>query len=451
MTENKEVFRIGTGAGFSADRLDSAVELVEHGDLDAIVFECVGERTLAFGHRDRMADANAGYNKLLPQRMRAMLPLIRRHGTCLITNMGVANPAAAAARTAEIARDLGLAGLKIAWIEGDDVTPSITPDTALPEFGGRVRDVGRPMVGANAYIGADALLPALADGADVIIAGRIADPSLFLAPLRHAFGWAEDDWPVLGAGTLVGHLMECGTQITGGYFADPGLKDMPNLAFVGMPIAEVGADGGATITKLERAGGCVTAATVKEQMLYEVHDPAAYMTPDVTADFTGVEISDDDRDRVAVVGAGGRARPQLLKVTVAFDGGFLAEGEVSYAGPGAAARSRLAGEIVETRMREVHGRQEPLRTDLIGLNALHGSLDRPDADGDGSTDVRLRAAMRTTDREAAEMLLWEVESLLCDGPAGGGGFRGRIDPSVTTHSAFLPRDAVPTRTDAIVV
>src|ERR687892_379478 len=427
-------FRLGTGAGFSADRLDPAVDLVAKGGLDAIVFECIGERTLAFGHRDRMADPEAGYNPLLERRLRAVLPLCVEHGTRLITNMGVANPLAAASKTAEVARALGLRGLRIAALEGDDVSAGIDEDTPLSDSGITVREVGRPMVGANAYLGADAILPALEAGADVVITGRVADPSLFLAPLCHAFGWAEDDWKALGAGTLVGHLMECAAQITGGYFADPGYKEVPNLAYVGFPIAEVGADGRAVITKLADAGGLVSERTVKEQLLYEVHDPAAYVTPDVVADFSRVEIRDDGADRVAVGGAGGRPRPPRLKVTVAFDGGLLAEAGVSYAGPGARARAGLAGAIVRERMIALHGCNAPLRIDLIGVNALHGTALEYPSD---AQDVRLRAALRADSREQAELLLWEVESLLCCGPAGG--YRGRITPSVITHSAYVDR------------
>lgn len=434
-----QTYRIGTGAGFSADRLDPAVDLVAKGRLDAIVFECVGERTLAFGHRDRRADPSKGYNPLLDRRMRAVLPLCAAHGTRLITNMGVANPRGAAMRTVEIARELGLDGLTVAAIEGDDVSEMITPETGLWEPGTDVAGIGRPVVGANAYLGADALLPALQQGADVVIAGRVSDPALFLAPLRHAFGWSDDDWPLLGAGTVVGHLMECAAQITGGYFADPGYKDVADLAYVGFPIAEVDPDGGAVITKLADAGGCVTERTLKEQLLYEVHDPAGYVTPDVVADFSAVHVDDQGDDRVRVSNASGRARPDKLKVTVAFDGGFLAEAEVSYAGPGAQDRARLAGDIVMERMRHVHGSNAPLRIDLIGVNSLHATGVDYATD---SQDVRLRCAMRAGGRDEADTLLWEVEALLCCGPAAGGGFRGRATPSVMTYSAFIDRDAV---------
>lgn len=437
-------YRIGTGAGFSADRLDPAVDLVLEGDLDAIVFECIGERTLAFGHRDRMADPGKGYNPLLERRLRAVLPGCIAHGTTLITNMGVANPNAAASLALDVARDIGLWGRKIAAVGGDDVTDLMTPETELDSPGLTIAGVGRKMVGANAYLGADAILPALEAGADVVITGRVADPSLFLAPLRHAFGWRADDWPTLGAGTLVGHLMECAAQVTGGYFADPGRKDVSNLAYVGFPIAEVDADGRAVITKLDRAGGEVSERTVKEQMLYEVHDPSAYLTPDVTADFSGVVPSETEKNRVRVSSAGGAARPDRLKVTVAFDGGFLAEAGVSYAGPGAGRRAALARDILEERMTRLHGVQAPLRLDLVGVSSLHATADSTigSASIEEAQDVRVRAAIRSDDRELADLLLWEVESLLCCGPAGGGGYRGQTTPSVLTHSTFIERDRV---------
>lgn len=434
--------RLGCGAGFSADRLDGAVDLARDGDLDVLVFECVGERTLAFGHRDREADPAGGFNPQLVTRLRAVWPLTHRSGCRIVTNMGVANPRAAARRAVEVAREAGLEDAVVCAVLGDDVSDRIGPETPLPATGGAVADIGRRMLGANAYIGAEALLPALESGAGLVIGGRLADPSLFLAPLMHRFGWAADDWPRLGAGTLIGHLMECGTQITGGYFADPGFKDVPDLAFVGYPIAEAATDGTVTITKLERAGGMVTPATVREQLLYEVHDPSRYLTPDVSADFSAVRIEATGANRVALSGATGRERPPTLKVTVAFDGGFLAEGEVSYAGPGAVDRAQLAAEVIETRLRRVHGIDEPLRSDLIGVRSLHAHHDYGLAP-DGS-DVRLRVAGRFRERERADILLWEVESLLCSGPAAGGGFRGQVTPSVVTHDAWLARSDVPT-------
>jgi hypothetical protein len=434
-----DTFRIGTGAGFSADRLDPAVDLARKGALDAMIIECIGERTLAFGHRDRRLNPERGYNAQLEARMRALLPPCREARTLIMTNMGVANPPAAAERTIAIARELGLHGLKVACVEGDDVSAAVAPDSPLMEEEGTLADIDLPVVGMNAYIGVDALLPALEAGADVVMGGRLADPSLTLAPLVHRFGWSEQDWARLGAGTLVGHLLECGMQITGGYFADPGIKDVPRLARCGYPIAEVAADGSATITKLPDAGGMVTAATVKEQLLYEVHDPSRYLTPDVTADFSRARVEPAGSDRVRITGASGTARPDKLKVTVGFDGGFMGEAGVSYAGPNASARGRLAAEIVEERLREVHSLQGPIRIDLIGVNSLFATAG---VGGGPSEDVRLHVAFRSRRREEVELMLWEVESLLCCGPAGGGGFRGAIVPSVVTRSVLIDRAAV---------
>ena len=439
-------FRIGCGAGFSSDRLDPAVDLARRGSLDALVFECVGERTLAFGHRDRRADPSRGYNPLLERRMRAILPLTFSAGTRVVTNMGVANPRAAAVRTVELARELGLGGLRVAALVGDDVSGAVGPETRLRE-GTTVGEEERPCIGANAYLGAGEILLALDTGADVVITGRVADPSLFVAPLCRHFGWDAEDWERLGRATAVGHLLECAAQVSGGYFADPGYKDVAGLAYVGFPYAEVRADGSACITKLDGTGGLVDERTVKEQLLYEVHDPARYLTPDVTADFSTVSITAAGKDRVRIDGAGGGPRPERLKVTVAFDGGWLAEAGVSYAGEGAEARAALAGEIVLERMRRVHGASAPVRVDLVGARSLHaGALDPPRDPGD-SRDVRLRCAMRASSHEEAELLLWEVESLLCCGPSAGGGYRGTVTPSVLTRSAFIDRRAVAPRVE----
>ncbi len=439
-------FRLGTGAGFSADRLDPAVDLVERGNLDAIVFECLGERTLAFAYRDRAADPERGYTPLLERRMRAILPAAIANGTRIVTNMGAANPPRAANITRDIARELGLTGIRIAYVEGDDVSEGVGPDTPLWE-GMTVEEVGRKLIGAHAYLGADALLPALESQAHVVITGRVADPSLYVAPLRHHFDWSGDDWQALGAGTVVGHLMECAGQITGGYFADPGCKNVDGLARLGFPIAEVQPDGGACITKLERTGGVVDERTVKEQLLYEVHDPSRYLTPDVCADFTGVRIETLAPDRVGISGAGGGAAPGAYKLTVAFEGGYVAEAGISYAGPGAQARAELAGRIVAERIAGVHASNAPLRVDVIGSASLHATARRYH---DDAMDVRLRCAQRVSSLEQAELLLWEVESLLCCGPAGGGGYRGSATPSVVTYSASMAREKVTARTEILV-
>jgi hypothetical protein len=441
-------FRLGTGAGFSADRLDPAIDLVRRGNLNAIVFECLGERTLASALRDKLADPTLGYNPLLEKRMKAVLPLCRASNTCLITNMGAANPIAAGNLVANIAVQLGLQGIRIVIVTGDDVTDLLTDDAHLEEPDCSIKDFNQSVVGANAYLGSEGIVQALQQKADVVITGRVADPSLFLAPLQHFFEWEFNDWVQAGAGTMIGHLMECAAQVTGGYFADPDYKVVNELATVGFPIAEVQPDGTATITKLDETGGCVDLRTVKEQLLYEVHDPAKYLTPDVTADFSSARLNLEGTDRVSISGARGTEWPQQLKTTVSFDGGFLGEAELSYAGAGAEERARMANEIVEERLRHVHGIQATLRCDLIGISSLHSTAGQYGVD---SKDVRIRCAIRTPDRKEAENLLWEVESLLCCGPAGGGGYRGNIQPSVLTYTTYVDRAHISPRLDIIDV
>jgi hypothetical protein len=444
--------RIGAGAGFAGDRIDPARDLAERGALDYLAFECLAERTLAYGHLQRLQDPSKGHHQLIERRLGAVLRACVANGTTIITNMGVANPRAAGQAVLALAKREGLK-IRIAVVEGDDVTAQMQPSTFLPELGKTIAESGRRMVGANAYLGAEAILAALDHEPHVVITGRVADPSLFLAPIAHHYGWRLDDWPLLGAGTAIGHLLECTTQVTGGYFADPPYKTVPNLAYLGFPLAEVEADGRAVITKLDGTGGCVTELTVKEQLLYEVHNPRAYLTPDVTADFASARVSEAAPDRIALSGATGTARPAQLKTILGFDGGFLAEAGISYAGAGALGRARLAAAIVDERMRNLHGCTDTLRLDLIGVSALHatahghaaGSQDESDAANDAAApvrDVRVRAALRTGGREMAETLLTELESLWLSGPAGGGGYRGTISPSVTTQSVFVDRASI---------
>ena len=435
------MLRLGTGAGFSSDRLGPAVDLAQWGQLNWLVFETIGERTLAFGRRDRQLNPDRGYNPKLAARLKAVLPHCQKNGTRIMTNMGVANVEAAAQVVVDTARSLGIRGLKVAAVLGDDVTDSMSDDTVLFDYGNRrIGDIQQPMVGANAYLGIDALLPAINIDAHVVITGRVADPSLFLAPIVAHFGWAQDDWARLGQGTVVGHLMECGMQITGGYFADPGYKDVPRPADIGYPIAQVDASGEVTISKLDDSGGLVNLATVKEQLFYEVHDPNRYLTPDVTANFSSVQIQETGTNQVHVSNGTGQQRPEQLKVTVGFDGGFLGEGGISYAGINAAARAQLARDVLIERLDRIDGVSGNYRIDLVGISAVHQTARPPEPDE--SLDVRVRVAMRSTDRELVDMMLWELESLYCCGPAGGAGFRGQITPSIVTHSAMIDRSAV---------
>ena len=435
-------FRIGSGAGYSGDRIDPARDLAERGELDALVFECLAERTIALAQLRRLRDPAQGYDTLLCERMRAVLPACVRQGVTVITNMGAANPLAAGQAVLQVARELGLARLRVAVVTGDDVLPwMLANDAPLLESDETVRSLHDRLISANAYLGADALLPALAAGADVVITGRVADPALFLAPLMHHFGWKADDWQRLGQGILVGHLLECAAQVSGGYMADPGYLDVPGLAEVGFPLAEVQANGSALITKLAGTGGRVDRLTCTAQLLYEIEDPARYLQPDVVADFSAVQIADLGIDRVQVSHASGHVRPDHLKVTLGYRDGFIGEGQISYAGPGAKARGELALGVLKHRLKKRGLDALEHRCELIGANAMHGPALGSNRE---PYEVRARLAVRCDTQPRAEQVGQEVEALYLNGPAGGGGVTQSVREVIAAASALIPRGAVRT-------
>jgi hypothetical protein len=436
-----KTIRIGSGAGYSGDRIEPAVELAEKGDIKYLVFECLAERTIAIAQQNKLRDPAKGFDPLLSERMRAVLKTCVDKHIRIVTNMGAANPLGAARKVHDIANALGISRLKIGVVAGDDVIETLKGgDYRIEETGERVSDVADKIISANAYLGCASIVEALRTGADVVITGRVADPALFLAPLVHEFGWADGDWQMLGRGTLVGHLLECAGQVTGGYFADPGIKDVPDLARLGFPIAEVGEDGTCVITKVPGSGGAVTASTCKEQVLYEIHDPASYFTPDVIADFSAVRVREIGSDRVSVSGAGGRQRPDNLKISVGYDDGYVGEGQISYAGPNALARAELAAGIVRERLRLARVETSELRLDLIGRDSVYG---RPlGSSGDAPGEVRLRVAGRCASARMAGRIGNEVEALYTNGPAGGGGATKSVRHVIAMYSAFLPRHEV---------
>ncbi|MGC7404377.1 acyclic terpene utilization AtuA family protein [Pandoraea pneumonica] len=437
--QNTRRIRIGAGAGYSGDRIEPAVELAEHGALDYLVFECLAERTIGIAQQARRRDPQHGYDPLLEARMRAVLPAAVRNGVRIISNMGAANPVAAAQKTAQIARSLGLDHLKIAAVTGDDVLDVVLrSDLHFEESGEPVAAYRERIVSANAYLGASGIVDALAAGADIVLTGRVADPSLFTAPLIHAFGWAMDDWRTLGQATVVGHLLECAGQVTGGYFADPGVKDVPDLARLGFPIGEVSSEGAVVITKVAGSGGRVTPATCKEQLLYEIHNPQRYLQPDVVADFSEVIVEEEATDRVRVTGGLGTPRTGTLKVSVGYVDGYIGEGQISYAGPGAVARAKLALDIVRERLTITGVQTSELRFDLIGVNALHGeTLGERHAQ---PYEVRVRVTGRTASAEEAVRIGNEVETLYTNGPAGGGGVTKSTREVLAVQSVLLPRE-----------
>lgn len=440
-----KTLRIGSGAGYSGDRIEPAVELASRGDLDYLVFECLAERTIALAQQVRISDPQGGYDPLLSERMRRVLPFVgQRDGQRrlrVITNMGAANPVSAAIEVRRIADELGL-HLNVVAAVGDDVLQVLQPELML-DNGKTLGSLGERLISANAYLGVDAILEALHADADVVITGRVADPSLFLAPQMFEFGWAAHDWQRLGRGTLVGHLLECAGQVSGGYFADPGFKDVDDLARLGFPLAEINADGEAVITKVTGSGGRVSRATCTEQLIYEVHDPAAYLTPDVTADFSHVSFVEEGLDRVRALGADGRARPEQLKVSVGYLDGWIGEGQMSYGGPGAVARAQLARDIVLKRLESMGVNMQEVRAELIGMDSLHGP--RSDVE---PWEVRLRVAARCEARSDAMRVGNEVETLYTNGPSGGGGASKSVRQVVAVASLLLARSAVNPRIEA---
>jgi hypothetical protein len=440
---------IGCAAGFSGDRTDAAGPVVDTliarlaaGPRDQrafLIFETLAERTLALAQLRRRADADAGYEPLLDAMLRPVLAKCLAHGIRIVSNFGAANPRAAARHIARMALELGQAAPRIAVVEGDDLS-SAEHRALLRETLGAGLD-GLRIVSANAYIGAEPIAAALNAGAQIVVCGRVADPSLTVGPAMSHFGWAANDWDAIGRATMAGHLLECGAQVCGGYFADPGYKDVPGLENVGFPIAEIAADGRCTIGKSEGTGGFVTEATVKEQLLYEVHDPAAYLTPDVVADIGEAEVHAVGSDRVALIGVRGHARPTHYKVNVCHEGGWLAEGEISYAGPRAEGRARMAADVLRKRLAGLE-----LRVDLIGAVSIladdAGLTLAATSDG-GARDVRLRVAAAHANRAEAERLGREVMALYTCGPAGGGGVRTTLTPRLNTVSCLLPRERVP--------
>ncbi|MEV1294593.1 acyclic terpene utilization AtuA family protein [Pseudonocardia sp. NPDC049635] len=430
--------RVGAGAGFAGDRIDPAVRLVEQAGLDHIVFECLGERTVAAGTLRRLSDPAAGYDPLLAARLTAVLPACRSAGTTLITNSGAANPEAAGELTGRVVARTGCGPVRLGVVTGDDVLDAVRRADPVVAETGRPVSAGPEPVSAHAYLGAEPVTEALEAGAGIVVTGRVADPSLYLGALRHDLGW--DDGPHLsGIGTMVGHLLECAGQLTGGYFADPVTKPVPGLARLGFPFADVTADGRVELGKLASDGGRLDRRTCAEQLLYEVGDPAAYLTPDVTADFSGVTFRETGPDTVAAGGATGRTRPDRLKVTLGYRGGWVGEGQISYAGPRCLDRARLAGEIVRERLRDVHGiPEDDVEVEFLGAGAAHRGLAAP---GD-PVEVRLRVAARAPDRERADLVGWEVESLYTNGPAGGGGARAGAHEQVVVRSCLLDRALV---------
>ena len=439
-------FAVGAGAGFSGDRVDApgpvVRTLIERGGPAAIIFEMLAERTLAFAQLEKQRDPTKGYEPLLELELRPILADCITHGIPIVGNFGAANPRGAAVHIQRLARELGVKPPKIGVVEGDDLSDA--KGEAIVRRYIDAQYARRPFASANVYQGATEIAEALRKGAQVVVTGRVADPSLTVGPALAHYGWSGTDWDRLAGATMAGHLLECGAQGTGGYFADPGMKDVPDLANVGYPITEIADDGSCVVTKASSTGGLVDTRTVKEQLLYELHDPAAYLTPDVVADISEAEVTQVGKDRVRLSGVRGHPRPATLKSNVFFEGGWLGDGEISYAGPNAEARARLGAQVIRERM----GHLLKLRVDLIGVVSILADdsgrmLEQVPAGR--ATDVRLRVAAAHADEALVDRLMREVTALWTAGPAGGGGARVVKRKRLSTTSCYIPRDLVPAR------
>lgn len=437
-----KTLRIGSGAGYGGDRIEPAIDLIKRGNLDYIIFECLAERTISLAQKAKQKDPNKGYNDLFEYRFDKILDVLKENKVKVITNMGAANPQSAAKRCQEMALDKGLTHLKIAYVEGDDIGKCLKDymNYQVLETGKPLSSIKGEIISANGYIGCAGIVEALKNGADIVITGRVSDPSLTLGPLVYEFGWSMDDYEKLGKGTWIGHLLECAGQVTGGYFADPGYKDVPELWNLGFPIIEVDETGDGIVTKLNKTGGLVTTQTVKEQTLYEIQDPHNYFTPDVIADFSQVKVEQIKKDVVRIFGASGKKPNGYYKTSVGYHDCYIGEGQISYGGHNALNKAKLAQEILEKRF-EITGLEfEEIRFDYIGLNSLYMDTISKNMGDYIPNEIRLRVAARMKDLKNAEMIGNEVEALYTNGPYGGGGAVKNIKDIISIASIFVPVD-----------
>jgi len=440
---------VGAASAFSGDRRDAAGPVVDamlaRGGPACLIYETLAERTLALAQLARRQDPEAGYDPWLVDVVQDVLAKCLRGGIAIVSNFGAANPRGAALRLRKLALEMGLPAPRIAVISGDDISGPEHRAALRQQLGSRLDE--STFVSANLYQGADSIADALAAGAQIVVAGRVSDPALTVGPAMAHFGWARDDWMRRGKAVMVGHLIECGCQVTGGFFSDPGYKVVADLAKIGYPIAEISEDGDCVITKPEGTGGRVDTHVVKEQLLYEVHDPSAYVTPDAVSDAGSCTVQQVASDRVALRGVQGREWPAQLKGLVCHEGGWLAEGEISYSGPRAESRARQAAAILCNRLSDLD-----IRVDLIGTVSVlgddAGSLLSSTQPGD-ARDVRLRVSANHAEKRAADELTREVTALYTCGPSGGGGVRTSLRPRLSTTECFLAREEHPTTFEMI--
>lgn len=443
--------RIASGQGFWGDLQRAPIDQARLGPIDVLVMDYLAEVTMSILQKQKLRDPSKGYARDFVEVVTELAPDIVEKGFKIISNAGGVNPVACAEAIVEGARARGATGLKVAVVTGDDLLERLDDLLARGvelkhmETGQRLAEVRDQIVSANAYLGAQPIAEALAMGADVVVTGRTTDTGLTLAPLVDRFGWDWTDWDKMAAGTVAGHILECGAQSSGGNFTD--WRAVPDMARIGFPIAEVSADGTFVVTKHDGTGGLVSRGTVAEQLLYEIGDPTDYITPDVVADFTSIQLEDEGDDRVRVSGIRGAEDTEFLKVSAAYADGWKATSTLVYAWPEAAAKARAAAQILKDRLDALGLEFEEYRAEIIGLNAL-SETESVDAVAEADLDeVQLRVSVRGQDKAAVEQFGREIAPLILTGPSAVTGFAGgRPRPSevVAYWPALIPKSEVQT-------
>jgi len=454
----KKKIRIAAGQGFWGDLPDAPVRQVEDGPIDYLMLDYLAEVTMSIMQKQKARDPNAGYARDFVPLIRQILPACVERDIKVTANAGGVNVQGCAAAVRDAACELGLSGqLKIGIVTGDDILDRID-DLLARGVELRNMDTGEPLrtvrdriQSANAYLGAAPIAQALNEGARLVITGRATDTGLTLAPMIHEFGWAADDWNKLAAGTIAGHIIECGAQCSGGN-CQYEWQTIPDLANVGFPIAEASSDGTFVITKHEGTGGRVNVPSVKEQLLYEMGDPHEYITPDCIADFTTIELADDGTDRVRVFGIKGRPATDSLKVSISYSAGYKAIGTLVYAWPDAYEKAKAADKILRARLDRLGLRFDQILTEFVGANATHGPLaGEPSPD---LAEVQLRVGVRGNDRATIERFTKEIAPLILTGPPAVTGFAGgrpKVEEIVAYWPALIPKSEISPIVDVLEV
>lgn len=451
------VVRVGGGSGMWGDAVDAPRRLVEGGPIDYLMLDYLAEVTMSVLQRQKERDPERGYARDVVPAIESVLPALRSGSVKLLANAGGVNPQACAAAVKQMLDANRAAGdVKVALVAGDDLLPRIDEllagghDLRHMETGAPLAEVRDRVVAANAYLGSGPLVDALRAGASVVLSGRCNDAALALAPLRHEFGWTDGDLDLLAAGTIAGHVIECGAQATGGNCLDD-WESIPDMDDIGYPIVEVSADGSFVVTKHPGTGGRVSVGTVTEQLIYEIGDPTAYITADVISDFTSIKLAADGSERVRISGARGRAPTGKLKVSIAYRDGFKAVSTLVYAWPDARVKAEAAAAIVRARLDRLGLRFAHVHSEVIGAGATHGALAGPDA-GQDAPEVQLRIGVRDASRQNVERFTREMAPLVLNGPPGATGYfgaRARVEEILGYWPALVPASVVSPRVEVL--